>query len=179
MGIKRLLKINAWLFAALFSISANAATMYLSDDVVGTYLGNDADAADFMADTYADLGLTDVTELFRDEDFCDVDDGLCPTPNGVTEGEVTKIEYLDYLVVKFDGVYGVYDVTAYNIDDVLGWNTADFFDGCNAFELAGENVNCGAATSHVTGYGVVPVPAAVWLFASGILGLIGIARKRA
>ena len=179
MGIKRLLKINAWLFAALFSISANAATMYLSDDVVGTYLGNDNDAADFMADTYADLGLTDVTELFRDEDYCDVDDGLCPTPNGVTEGEVTKIEYLDYLVVKFDGVYGVYDVTSYDVDDVLGWNTADFSDGCNALALAGENVNCGAATSHVTGYGVVPVPAAVWLFVTGLLGLVGVARKRA
>jgi len=62
---------------------------------------------------------------------------------------------------------------------VLGWNTADFADGCNAFALAGENVNCGAATSHVTGYGVVPVPAAVWLFVTGLLGLVGVARKRA
>jgi hypothetical protein len=26
--------------------------------------------------------------------------------------------------------------------------------------------------------GVVPIPAAVWLFASGLIGLVGIARRR-
>ena len=36
-----------------------------------------------------------------------------------------------------------------------------------------------AELSNARAFSVVPVPAAVWLFASGLLGLIGIARKRA
>lgn len=43
------------------------------------------------------------------------------------------------------------------------------------FLNAGGNV---AALSNVTGYSVVPVPAAVWLFGSGLLGLVGVARRR-
>ena len=170
MNIKSFLKINVLLLAGFIGMSANAATIILdTDDVFGTYSGNDGSAADFIVDT----GITGVTELFRDEDFCDsgVD---CATPNGVTSGTVTKVEYLDYLVVKFDGVYGVYDVMSYSVGDDLEWHTADFLTGC---EAVGGN-NCGAATSHVTGYGVVPVPAAAWLFGSGLLGLVGVARRK-
>lgn len=38
----------------------------------------------------------------------------------------------------------------------------------------------GKALSHITFYnsGVVPVPAAVWLFGSGLLGLVGVARRK-
>ena len=42
------------------------------------------------------------------------------------------------------------------------------------------DVNCKATTSHISVYyaeTVVPVPAAVWLFGSGLLGLVGIARR--
>ena len=170
MNIKSFLKINALLLAGFFSLSANAATITLgTSDVYGTYSGNDQNAADFMADT----GITGVTELFRDEDFCDAADDGCATPGGVFEGTVKKVEYLDYLVVKFDGVYGVYDVTVYSVGDDLVWHTADFYDDC--VSLGG---NCKAATSHVTGYGVVPVPAAVWLFGSGLIGLVGVARRK-
>ncbi len=174
MDIKGLIKINVLLFAGLFSVSVNAVTINLGDDpddIIGTFLGNDGDAAEFTAIT----GIMGVTELFRDDSFCDVADAGCPTPNGVFDGTVIKVDFLDYLVVKFDGVFGVYDVRAYDVGDVLGWETADFVDDC----IAIGGVNCTAATSHVDGYGVVPVPAAVWLFASGLLGLIGVARKRA
>ena len=36
----------------------------------------------------------------------------------------------------------------------------------------------GSAVSNVTAYSVVPVPAAVWLFGSGLLGLVGVARRK-
>ncbi len=36
----------------------------------------------------------------------------------------------------------------------------------------------GKDLSHITAYTVVPVPAAVWLFGSGLLGLVGIARRK-
>ena len=176
MEMKGLIKVVALLFAGFFSLSVNAVT--LTGDIYtggtnpsGVYLGNDGDANEFMADT----GLSDITELFRDNNFCDIVDPSCSTPNGVFAGTVVKIEFLDYLTVKFDGVYGVYDVSAYAVGTELDWATADFAAGCG---IVGGN-NCGAATSHVDGYGVVPVPAAVWLFASGLLGLVGVARKRA
>jgi len=51
-------------------------------------------------------------------------------------------------------------------------NGSDWFDG---FDFAGHNYD-GAITIEGS---VVPVPAAVWLFGSGLLGLIGIARKKA
>ena len=37
----------------------------------------------------------------------------------------------------------------------------------------------GGAISHVAIYGVVPVPAAFWLFGTALVGFIGISRRRA
>jgi len=45
----------------------------------------------------------------------------------------------------------------------------------------GFNANFDITTLHVNSYipgGVVPVPAAVWLFGSGLLGLVGVARRK-
>jgi len=44
----------------------------------------------------------------------------------------------------------------------------------------GWNANFDITTAHVTSFdpGVIPVPAAVWLFGSGLLGLVGVARRR-
>ena len=47
-------------------------------------------------------------------------------------------------------------------------STATNFDASGVFY---DNINVGAAS-------VVPVPAAVWLFGSGLLGLVGVARRR-
>ena len=173
MGIKSILKINAVLFAGLFSLSANAAIIDLdSSDVYGVYLGNNSDVNDFMSDT----GLTGLTELFHTE----LPQDPKPLPSGtssveVSSGSIVKMDYLDYFAVKYDGVFGVYDVAAYAVGDTLQWDISDFYSEC----MAVGGTNCNAAGSHLDGYGVVPVPAAVWLFASGLLGLIGIARKRA
>ena len=42
-------------------------------------------------------------------------------------------------------------------------------------DLSGNTAN---AQLSLTGTGVVPVPAAVWLFGSGLLGLVGMARRK-
>ncbi len=166
MERKSLIKIYILLFAGFFSLSVNAAT--LTGDVVGSYLGNDD--VDTMFDATGDI----VTELFRND---------LPSAPEVYTGEVTKdasLANLDYLVVKFDGVFGVYDVSGYAVDTILEWATADFAASCALLvQPNGKSPNCKAAASHVTGYSsVVPVPAAVWLFASGLIGLVGVARKR-
>ena len=44
--------------------------------------------------------------------------------------------------------------------------------------LSGFNVNFDMTSITVTGVTAVPVPAAVWLFGSGLLGLVGVARRR-
>jgi hypothetical protein len=42
----------------------------------------------------------------------------------------------------------------------------------------GFNAHFDITSLHVTSISAVPVPAAVWLFGSGLLGLIGVARRR-
>ena len=166
MDMKSILKVSALLFAGLFNFSANAATIDLdASDVYGVYPGNNDDVYDFMSDT----GLTGLTELFHTE----LPGSGDPLPE-VHSGEIVKMEYLDYFAVKFDSVFGVYDVSGYAVGDTLLWDVSDFSAQCAAIPGA----NCTAAGSHLDGYGVVPVPAAVWLFASGLIGLIGVARKR-
>ena len=84
--------------------------------------------------------------------------------------------------------------TAYDIYTYIGDATSPFsdsWDGAN-HGVTGDvvcktpgggkppeiEIKCGADTSHLSAYGVVPVPAAVGLFGSGVLGLIGVARGR-
>ena len=56
-------------------------------------------------------------------------------------------------------------------------NGAGFTDG--AFIGFGGYFDIGSGNSlHVTSVSAVPVPAAVWLFGSGLLGLIGVARRK-
>ena len=57
----------------------------------------------------------------------------------------------------------------YLFEDMSGFLNGTF-DASAVFE--------GKDLSHISAYTVVPVPAAVWLFGSGLLGLIGIARRK-
>jgi len=80
------------------------------------------------------------------------------------------------IVEKADGWYSVYDWLT-QIND-LGSDTYSFDREFGTFDCTAQSINCSAGTSHVSAYGVVPVPAAVWLFGSGLLGLVGIARRK-
>lgn len=42
----------------------------------------------------------------------------------------------------------------------------------------GFNANFDVTSIHITSFTAVPVPAAVWLFGSGLLGLVGVARRK-
>jgi hypothetical protein len=80
------------------------------------------------------------------------------------------------IIEKADGWYSVYDWVK-QIND-LGSDTYSLDREFGDFNCNAQGINCGAGTSHVSAYGVVPVPAAVWLFGSGLLGLVGIARRK-
>ena len=65
------------------------------------------------------------------------------------------------------------------VDSLYNWY---YFEGITGTGLTGTwdaRVFDGKALSNISAYAVVPVPAAVWLFATGLLGLAGVARKRA
>ena len=84
-----------------------------------------------------------------------------------------------FFVEKYDRGYDIYTYSGLGISPF-----SDSWDGANrgtigaACKVDGGSINCKAETSHLSVYGVVPIPAAVWLFGSGLLGLAGIARRK-
>lgn len=99
-----------------------------------------------------------------------------PAGGPVTEVRFTYTGTTPQIIVEKAGTwYSVYDwQTQISDGDGYYYFIRDFGD----FDCAAQGVNCIADTSYVAAYGVVPVPAALWLFTSGLLGLMGIARRR-
>ena len=79
------------------------------------------------------------------------------------------------IVEKADGWYSVY---AWGTQISEGDGYYYFLREFGDFDCDAQGINCSAGTSHVSAYGVVPIPAAVWLFGSGLLGMIGVARRK-
>ena len=73
-------------------------------------------------------------------------------------GDIKPLFFVD----KYNGSYDIYTY--------MGGDTSPFSDSWFRQD--------GKTTSHLSVYGAVPVPAAVWLFGSGLLGLVGIARRK-
>ena len=61
---------------------------------------------------------------------------------------------------------------------LLGYNEADFVPNANGNLFATHVYLDTGETGFAYGGTVVPVPAAVWLFGSGLLGLFGVARRK-
>ena len=77
-----------------------------------------------------------------------------------------------------DGTTIDYNLTWIGVFDFTGYNTSDFVvqAGYNEYDP----VLIGGANNIIAGTEVsaVPVPAAAWLFGSGLIGLIGVARRK-
>ncbi|NNM21398.1 MAG: VPLPA-CTERM sorting domain-containing protein [Gammaproteobacteria bacterium] len=134
---------------------------------LGTFSGNDSEAS-----MLADLGL-DVNLIARVERPDTMTDGLTiselvfndDNPPEVISGEWSYDgpEIVGYIVIKAGNEYAVYDYTNVAMTNMGIWDTADVMN---------------KGLSHITAYEAkaIPVPAAVWLMASGLAGL-GLMRR--
>jgi hypothetical protein len=93
-----------------------------------------------------------------------------------------------FIVEKYDGLYSVYDwgtQIAANADGTYQFvreTSLTAFGGddfvCDTNPSGKETCNYTAGTSHLSAYGVVPIPAAVWLFGSALVGMVGVGYRR-
>ena len=84
----------------------------------------------------------------------------------------------DYIAGSNPGSNGS-SLFAVHIAGFTDQNPLDPVGSCVGTALDANNPDCNYLTSAWVGGGtVVPVPAAVWLFGSGLLGLVGIARRK-
>lgn len=136
--------------------------------------------------------LFDDTLLAKD----DVPDNLGPGSGGSTDFGILEVTLFtdtiggevrftytgltpQVIVEKAARWYSVYD-----------WDTQILFNEAEGYyfferEFSGDfncdrPTNCTAETSHISAYGgnAIPIPATAWLFGSGLLSLIGIARRK-
>jgi len=83
----------------------------------------------------------------------------------------TRTEILTFSITGIDGD----TVNDYAIGSTLNPSSGEFF----AAHIAGfYDAATGETSAQFAGSSPVPVPAAVWLFGSGLLGLVGVARRR-
>jgi len=119
-------------------------------------------------------------------------DETCGVNFNCTDSEMGNLFYIvlggtagDPISVTNNSNYGLFS----NVQDFAYWsatelpppaNEAWFFNFVNGKQNSAPESNVNFAWAVLTGgsHLVVPVPAAVWLFGSGLLGLIGIARRR-
>ena len=107
-------------------------------------------------------------------------DGMCATPasNDIKLGQIpigpSPIATSTFNVAGSVGAGTTLGQLSLGTDDSIGGSPMD--NG----PFSGKNANFDMTSVTVTGVTVsaVPVPAAVWLFGSGLLGLVGVARRR-
>lgn len=135
------------------------------------------DISDFGGDLdAADKVIMDTNGNGSDEIL--VDPSNVQSSSGTT---LTSIDDSNQSITLSDGRF----FFAWSADGTTGWNpwietltnsgTSYTFD----FAVTQSTLFVGDITTGGPPAGLVPVPAALWLFGSGLLGLVGIARKKA
>ena len=97
--------------------------------------------------------------------FFGVDGDTCVNPSNSCIGSV----------LLFDSAYGAADNRGW-FHDQNGLSNG--VDSANSQLSSGDNLIQPYYASHLVRVSAVPVPAAVWLFGSGLIGLIGVARRK-
>jgi hypothetical protein len=180
--------------------SGNAAATTISFQAVGDGLGGQGPLVlgNMGFNWNSNNGIPTSIVLDASGFFAAVGGGGLTTSSTITGGVLGATDGFLFNFGKFSYTLPMGPVpiatTTFNTTDigtvVLGTNpsgTLPFTDDgiggspMKAGPFPGFNANFDITTLHVNSYvpgGVVPIPAAVWLFGSGLLGLVGIARRK-
>jgi hypothetical protein len=172
-------------FASAFGVQGytylgGGETLVLDIDLDGLVNDPEFDAFDTRASLEVVLYETDPFEFFSDRGTLDFEIGATPLTQPGTGSEASVFLQLDHTNTMSDSGQISIDVATNDEFYIWAFLRAESQSGssatsANAFDTGTMtflgNPNLVAASA-------VPVPAAVWLFGSGLLGLIGIARRK-
>lgn len=145
-----------------FNATADITSLSLTSPTAGGVAGTNPTGWDFSTGSNADgFGSFDyAVKLFGDINL---------NPNIVSSGETEVLTFL--LTCAGGATCDMTDFVDTNVNDFLA--AAKFVNGPTIEDPAGQ-----FGPDSAFGGTVVPVPAAVWLFGSGLLGLAGVARHK-
>ncbi len=190
MDIKRHFKRTALAAALAMPFAANAEIIEVSFPYIEIGTGGGADVA--MADGALDISGSAMDILqFAGESVDDIDpdqiftltgtmqadnlyDGSFSIGGGLLSGTFTDLDVkqVTFLGDTTGSAAGFLDFTGGSLQQgAIGGNVLINWNG-DAYSGAG------VISTGKLGVPAVPVPAAVWLFGSGLLGLVGIARRK-
>jgi len=140
----------------------------IADWSASIHTGNEAEVVEFSFGGAAfDLISFDIEAILLDLEFPNYDlIGTFTSSNGAT----TTTSSVG--TVSFSSLAGFQNTTSFQFDMPLGVAGSCEVAGQNCSTMVFDNVQFRAASA-------VPVPAAVWLFGSGLLGLAGLSRRKA
>jgi len=182
------MKLTVFLFAVFFSLSVNAATTGLdfaggcpedSNGVTGLCAtGSNADVDNVAAILGVDISFVSQVSGGFDVTGINSQSGTW----SVTDTSITHIAFKSdgyFILGEVNALSGTWDNADWNLtlaicpDTICTGGPREYT--WDDFTNKGGNI---ADLSNVRAFSVVPVPAAVWLFATGLLGLVAVARKR-
>ena len=179
--------------AGLLSLEATAAPIdlnYFFGDPEVT-IAPDGGSAEFMESAFSTVVLL-TNDPFLGDPFV-----IVPGPSTFltfdfefNEAPGNDDQFSAYLFFAPDGpLSGVLD--QFSVDStsagMVSFDLSDYVSGTEVLQLGlqfelfdstGSSFDSTATISNLTLTQVVPIPAAIWLFSSGVLGLIGIARRK-
>jgi len=182
-AMKNLTKVIFTCFALLLSSTVSAATINGSLGVGGVYAATGgSDLSDVSLLTLTNVGATfavDDIALFVVGDPAVVANGILNLDSFVAGANFWTVEGF------------MLDITSLEIDSAPRTESALLLSGAgilsgNGYEatianwtFSTQSLTSYSMTATASGIAAIPVPAAAWLFGSGMIGLVGVARRRA